>query len=374
LEFDARTLSQLNTKMALYARYVLAGKFHEQYPAMSKFQVLIQLDHFNPMPGSVETLLCDWAGKLVGANMQVCSRRHHCGLLAWLFWKLKLNFGKKAEAVVRWSPVADSPSALLTPIQFTEELAASLRLVLGNSAVEIVPPFEIKLADELGKESSCYTDNAYGLYLISPEQKSETIQKFTGSFLETQVSNREPIDPKRIVPVLKGKGWGEKVNQGLAMRDAKKSIEYVSESYNDELDIVYAEDNPKSVRYLSGSDLEKIHLQKSELLRLACANLKQILPTPEIEQRHGTFRLMAGGDYDASLLLLEDVWRNDRIQVAGEMVVAVPARDMLLIVGSQDSLGLNQLKQTAKRIFAQAPYGLTARLFVYRDNTFVPYD
>ena len=138
--------------------------------------------------------------------------------------------------------------------------------------------------------------------------------------------------------------------------------------------IFYAEDNPKSVRYLSVSDLGKLQLQKSELRQLACANLKRLLPAPEIELRDGTFRVMAGGDYDASLLLLEDVWCDDKIQIVGEMVVAVPARDMLLVVGSHDSQAMQLLKRTAQGIFAQAPYGLTARLFVYRENTFVPFD
>jgi len=364
-------LSQLDTKMALYAMCVLTGKFHQQYPRMIKFQVLIQLDHFSPMLRSVESLLRDWAGKLAGANIIVCSRRHYWNPLARLVQKLR---GKSPGAVVRWSPAADSPSALLTPAQFTEEFAASLRSVLGKSPVEIVPPFEIKLTDEQGKISGGYTDNAYGLYLISPDQKSEIIQKFTSGFLETQTRNLEAIDPKRIVPVLKGKSWVDQVNQGLALRGEKKLLEHICEDYNDELIIAYAEDNPKSVRYLANSDLEKLQLQKSELRRLACANLKQILPAPEIKEQCGTFQVMAGGDYDASLLLLEDVWRDERIKVSGEIVVAVPSRDMLLVVGSQDSQGLKRLKLTAKTIFAKAPYGLTARLLVYRENSFVPFD
>lgn len=354
-----QALSQLNTKMSLYATYVLTGRFHQQYPDMANFQVSIQLDHFMAMPASVETLLRDWAGKLTGANISVCSRRYHWNLFARLLQKA--GWGKSGEAVVRWSPPTDAPSALLTPIQFTEEFAASLRRGLGNRRVEIVPPFELKLTDELGKESSCFTDNAYGLYLSSPEQNSEFIQKFTAGVLETRVRNEEPIDPKRIVPVLKGKSWGDQSNQGLTMR-GKKPLEYVSESYNDELTIFYAEDHPKSVRYLSDSDLEKLQLQKSELRQLSCANLKRLLPVPEIERRDDTFRVMAGGDYDASLLLLEDVWRDDKIQIAGEMVVAVPSRDMLLVVGSHDSQAVQWLKRTAQEIFAQAPcWALTRR-------------
>lgn len=366
-------LSQLDTKIALYATYVLTGRLNQQYPDWSKHKVVIQLDHLHPMPAAIETLLRHWAGKLAGASITVRSRRHHWRLFVRLFHKLKSAFGKPTRDVIDWPPTTALPP-LLTATQFTEQLAESARLLHENCRVEIVQPFELKLTAGQGEESTLYTDNAYGLYLISPENKSDIIQKFVTSFLETQRRNQTTIDPERIVPVLKPRTWIQQVNQGLTLRGAKKPLDHVFEEYNEELIIVYAEDNPKSVRYLSTSDLEALHLEKHELRPLSCANLKRLLPSPEIENRNRTYRVMAGGDYDASLLLLEPVWNNGQVQISGELVAAIPSRDILLVVGSHDANGVKQLKLTAQTIFAQAPYALTARLFVFRDHTFVPFD
>ena len=46
--------------------------------------------------------------------------------------------------------------------------------------------------------------------------------------------------------------------------------------------------------------------------------------------------LKAGGDYEASLLLFDDIWRDGQVKVDGDIVVAVPAKDVLLVTGSNN--------------------------------------
>jgi uncharacterized protein YtpQ (UPF0354 family) len=50
--------------------------------------------------------------------------------------------------------------------------------------------------------------------------------------------------------------------------------------------------------------------------------------------------ITAGGDYEASLLLFDDIWSGGQIKVEGDIVVAVPAKNVLLITGSQNRKGL----------------------------------
>jgi uncharacterized protein YtpQ (UPF0354 family) len=50
-------------------------------------------------------------------------------------------------------------------------------------------------------------------------------------------------------------------------------------------------------------------------------------PVPKIEMR-------AGGQYESSLLLAENIWSSGQIEVDGDVVVAVPAKDALLVTGS----------------------------------------
>ena len=108
--------------------------------------------------------------------------------------------------------------------------------------------------------------------------------------------------------------------------------------------------------------------------RLSVANLERILPEPEIRNLDGIYQITAGGDHDASLLLLDSLWRPEKIQVNGEIVAAIPARDCLLVTGSADAGGLSKIARVAQEILAQAPYRISSKLFVFRNGAFEAFD
>jgi len=141
----------------------------------------------------------------------------------------------------------------------------------------------------------------------------------------------------------------------------EKSFENVHDAYNSELIVAYAEDSPKSIRYLTPSDLSAVNLAVADLRRLSVANLERILPEPEILNLNGIYQVTAGGDYDASLLLLDSLWRSEKFQVNGEIVAAIPSRDRLLVTGSADVDGLAKIRQMVQGIMAQAPYRISWR-------------
>ena len=143
---------------------------------------------------------------------------------------------------------------------------------------------------------------------------------------------------------------------------------------NSELIVAYAEDSPRSVRYLTPSDLSRLNLAVADMRRLSVANLERILPEPEIRNLDGIYQITAGGDHDASLLLLDSLWRSGKIQVNGEIVAAIPSRDRLLVAGSADADGLAKIARIAQGIFAQAPYRISSRLFVFRNRVFEVFD
>ena len=83
--------------------------------------------------------------------------------------------------------------------------------------------------------------------------------------------------------------------------------------------------------------------------------------------------LSAGGDYEPSLLLIDDIWSSGQIKVTGDIVVAVPARDVRLVTGSRSRPGLKGIRELATKFRAQGPYGLTDTLFVYRNGRFTKF-
>jgi len=147
-------------------------------------------------------------------------------------------------------------------------------------------------------------------------------------------------------------------------------VQLLTEPFNSELTIVYAEDRPSSIRFLMTRDDVGDH---AKLRDLALGNLKHLLP--KIEMRalpYGTFVISTGGNYEASLLLADSIWSDGQIKVDGDIVVAVPLEDALLITGSNNPAGIMRLRALAADL-AAGPYGLTASLFVYRGGKWLKF-
>jgi uncharacterized protein YtpQ (UPF0354 family) len=103
-------------------------------------------------------------------------------------------------------------------------------------------------------------------------------------------------------------------------------------------------------------------------------NLRRLLPKIDVESgADGILRMSVGGDYDASLLLADDIWSSGRIKVDGDIVVAVPGKGVLLVTGSRNRAAIARLRARAAEL-ATGPYGLTPALFVYRDGKFVKFE
>lgn len=262
--------------------------------------------------------------------------------------------------------------SFITPGEFTAEYAMQLRKAAPQYTVSILRDFELEVRDSAGNKGTVYLDNCYAEYKSSPKNKEAIISRFTSAFVEGAFKTSQ-FDPKRIIPVIKDVRWLSEIRESFRAKGNKELEETVCEPLNNELVIIYAEDDPKKLRYISPKDIEGTGLKREELRRLAVKNLKAILPDIEVRSGNGVFMISAGGNYEASLLLADGFWREKKIAVDGDYVVAIPARGLLLVAGSNDKAAILRIREFSNRAIKDAPYPLTSDLFVYRAGRFTKY-
>ena len=85
-------------------------------------------------------------------------------------------------------------------------------------------------------------------------------------------------------------------------------------------------------------------------------NLNRLLPKIEMRQDGDVVADTAGGDYEASLLLFDSMWRGGKVKVNSEIVVAVPAKDVLLVTGSKSRKGIAAVRELAAKVKAESRY------------------
>ena len=260
-----------------------------------------------------------------------------------------------------------------TPSGFALEFIQTLKHAAPGITVTQAAELGLKLTSKEGYELQVFLDNAFSACKLDPSSKTEVIQKYVASTLESLKPPKDEIDRTRIVPIIKDRAWLAEVRQGLKERGSGEMEENIVEEFCGDLVIVYAEDTDQNIRYLSSESLEKAGIEKRSLRVLACDNLNRLLPSVERRGANGTYMLAAGGNYEASLLLIDSIWSGNQFDVRGDPVVSVPARDMLLITGSEDEDGLKKIRKLAADTISAGQYILIPDLFVFKNGKFQPF-
>jgi uncharacterized protein YtpQ (UPF0354 family) len=211
-----------------------------------------------------------------------------------------------------------------------------------------------------GLETTVSTRNLYDDYKKNRVALGEIVAQYAKSLTEKSSGK---LDRARIIPVIKDRPWVESLQRSLG-------YEPLFEELNSELVVVYAEDTDTRTRYLGAK--EDIGVDRKDLRKLAVANLEKLLPKIQMVDAGGLVTMFsAGGDYEASLLLFDHIWSSGQVKVKGDIVVAVPAKDTLVVTGSQNRKGLDAMRKYVAEVVARDRYRLTDTLFVYRNGRFV---
>lgn len=245
---------------------------------------------------------------------------------------------------------------------YTEQVAQGLRARLPQATITVTGDFTLSIKGADGLETNLSTGNLHDDYKKNPANLGKIVEIYAKGVTERSGGK---LDRARIIPVIKDRPWVESLQRSLG-------YEPLFEEFNKELVVVYAEDSNSRTRYLRVD--ENVGVDRKDLRKLAVDNLEKLLPKIEMANIDGILTVFsAGGDYEASLLLFDHIWSSGQVQVKGDIVVAVPAKDALLVTGSQNRKGLAAMRKLVAEVTAQERYRLTDTLFVYRNGRFVKF-
>jgi len=176
-------------------------------------------------------------------------------------------------------------------------------------------------------------------------------------------SYKSLIEPNEIVPVIKDILYVKQLNE------PSNDVNNIAvEPLAGDVYIAYAMDLSDRVMLINESDIKSLDLTKTEIFDLAVTNLRRKIK--EI-RRYGDgpiYIMRAGGTFEASLLLIKEIWDKQAELVPGDLVAGIPCRDMLLFTGSESEEGIEQLHQAVEEIYQNEGYLISKTLLVYRNN------
>ena len=141
----------------------------------------------------------------------------------------------------------------------------------------------------------------------------------------------------------------------------------ISQPFAPGLAVCYVVDTGNSYQYIQYRNFREDGTLPEDLHKRSILNLRLLADrrTIKVQPYQNIFAVLMGGDFEASLLLLNDLWEGSFRQfVKGPYAVAVPARDILAFCDNQSVSGIEELNQLIGRIYPNGDHLISNQLYI----------
>ena len=143
-------------------------------------------------------------------------------------------------------------------------------------------------------------------------------------------------------------------------------------SFLADLILFYAFDLGDHFELVSNSARRELQVSEEDLHSAAVQNMRALELKIECHDLNGACMLSAGGNFEATLLLLPELWESEQFSIPPDVVVSVPARDILLFSSCAPG-DITQLRRLTSRAIEKAEKPLSRHFFTRRNGDWCLY-
>ncbi|MFD1244798.1 hypothetical protein [Paralysiella testudinis] len=243
---------------------------------------------------------------------------------------------------------------------------------LKNTTVHIVLPN--------GTQTASYLGNYYRLYQQQPDMLDSIMRQATGALAQMGANTADKPDTatqkQHIFPVIKNTEWLATTQAQLKnMPGAVVDDIFIIEPLVGDLLLTYVIDDAQAMRFLAAAEAQELGLgDQATLWDQASTNLQRYaankVAAHRLSPQHSLHQLTLDNTYDASLLLFIG-YLIDALQLSlpGHPVIAVPARNELLLCGANDAAAVAEMKQKVAAIGTDSGYLISSQLYQLKADT-----
>jgi uncharacterized protein YtpQ (UPF0354 family) len=283
-----------------------------------------------------------------------------------------------ALAIVSWALACSSPETTSPSPPASEPQAATAGAVDGPPDVRDPAAFTEwcrSFAQRSAKSATYTVDSSQPLTLqaSSGEQRLSVALDKPWNACEQQPQDCDALAREWVGQVVRTIDDSDRKAGALSpasIRPAIRTSEYVdgmraqggkliTESFVAGLSIVYMLDLPDAARSLQADELAVLKMDRGQLRERALANVEAEIGKPakhiEALPENGIGYLTTQSYYNSSLVLLHAEWKSVSERFGGQLLVAVPAPDVLLYADGRDPHARDALAALAAQIAGKSP-------------------
>jgi hypothetical protein len=212
-----------------------------------------------------------------------------------------------------------------------------------------------------------------------PANRSATCRRHLEQLKAANTPNKmlaARVDPDAILPVIwsgsppeNGKTVRTITTNGVETKFIRSTNQYVTEPFTADMYILYYCGEQGGVdTYLTAEDLSLLHLDLPALHRQAVGNLANRIPGVVHREPAPPYTVTAGGIFAASLLLIDRIWDKQASTVSGDLIAAVPSRNLLIFAGSAPAKDIATMRRMVQREYGSSINAISQTLLVRRNG------
>lgn len=227
----------------------------------------------------------------------------------------------------------------------------------------LLPQWTIEDGDEPLALRAKRGEHDLGVWLGRPfeycETKAPDCERVAREFLvgvaraAHEIANPTGLDPDQLIPAVRSR----RVVEAYQAR----SEGMIAEPIAGDLFVVYMIDTPGTAAPANKRTLAELHLTPENAKARALQNLRAQLPAPAAlvrpQQGNAVGVIDLGNYYTSSLLVPHSAWAEVAHAFGGQLLVAVPAPELLLYVGETDPSTVDAIAAAAREAFVRSPRG-----------------
>lgn len=170
---------------------------------------------------------------------------------------------------------------------------------------------------------------------------------------------------KSVFPVIRSTSFPTETNEGIKLCYSEHTAE---------TRIYYGLDLGNTYRLIDENMMKKENWTSEQLKEISLFNIRSLETSVKEDIVAGNifYFFNANDGYDASRILNENLLQSFEDKIEGEMAVAVPHQDVLIIVDVRNDTGYDILAQLTMSFFASGTIPITALSFLYENKQLEP--
>ena len=174
------------------------------------------------------------------------------------------------------------------------------------------------------------------------------VARYTGEMAQVLMEQTRPIERSQVRLVVQPGDYIAN-KEGLVARPLVAGLW-----------IVPVADSPNSMRLITKEDLAQLKLDEEGVFELGRRNLReQVKPLPQGVPRRGEIGRLGEDDYESSRLILHGEWADLAAKMNNQLVVMVPASNLLIYGDGATAAGLDALRALGREAARGSPRPLS---------------